>query len=413
MDQELLLKGSRRLGWAEAHMSVLREVGEALRKDGSLKGVKVGMALHVEAKTGMLAVTLAQAGAKVRLASCNPLSTDDSVALALKEEKGIEVYARKGESHTEYYENLNSVLDMHPTFVIDDGADLITMLHTVRREQLDEVRGGNEETTTGVIRLKAMAAQGELKFPVMAVNDARMKFLFDNRYGTGQSTFDGFMNATNLLVAGKTLVVAGYGWCGRGVAMRAKGLGADVIVTEVDPIRAIEARLDGYQVMPMMDAARKADIIISVTGCKDVVRAEHLKVIKDGCVLGNSGHFDNEVSKKALEKLAAPPVRVREQVERYDLKDGRKVYLISEGRLMNLAAGQGHPVEIMDMSFSIQALALGHLVRNHVQMGPQVYPVPPELDELVARTKLRTMGLTIDTLTPAQTKYLQDWQEGT
>ncbi|KAF5057740.1 Adenosylhomocysteinase [anaerobic digester metagenome] len=413
MDKELLLKGSRRLGWAEAHMSVIREVGERMRQEGSLKGTKVGMALHVEAKTGMLAVTLARAGAKVRLASCNPLSTDDSVALALREERGIEVFARKGESSQEYYENLNSVLDMRPEFVIDDGADLITMLHTSRREQLDEVKGGNEETTTGVIRLKAMAAQGKLNFPVMAVNDAKMKYLFDNRYGTGQSTFDGFMNATNLLVAGKTLVVAGYGWCGRGVAMRAKGMGAIVIITEVDPIRAIEARLDGFQVMPMAEAARQADIIISVTGCKDVVREEHFRVMKDGCVLGNSGHFDNEVSKKALESISSSKEKVREHVDRYDLRDGRKVYLVAEGRLMNLAAGQGHPVEIMDMSFSIQALALEHLVRNHGNMEAKVYPVPAEMDDLVARIKLRTLGLSIDALTAEQVKYLSDWQEGT
>lgn len=413
MDNELLLKGSRRLGWAEAHMSVIREVGERMRQEGSLKGTKVGMALHVEAKTGMLAVTLARAGAKVRLASCNPLSTDDSVALALKEEKGIEVFAKKGESNKEYYENLNSVLDMRPEFVIDDGADLITMLHTSRREQLDEVKGGNEETTTGVIRLQAMAADGKLKFPVMAVNDAKMKYLFDNRYGTGQSTFDGFMNATNLLIAGKTLVVAGYGWCGRGVAMRAKGMGAIVIVTEVDPIRAIEARLDGFQVMPMAQAAGLADIIITVTGCKDVVRQEHFLVMKDGCVLGNAGHFDNEVSKKALESMSSHKEKVREHVDRYDLPDGRKVYLVAEGRLMNLAAGQGHPVEIMDMSFSIQALALEHLVRNHSRMKGKVYPVPAEMDQLVASIKLRTMGLSIDTLSAEQVKYLGDWQEGT
>lgn len=413
MDKELLLKGSRRLGWAEAHMSVIREVGERMRQEGSLKGVKVGMALHVEAKTGMLAVTLARAGARVRLASCNPLSTDDSVALALKEERGIEVFAKKGESNKEYYENLNSVLDLRPQFVIDDGADLITMLHTSRRELLDEVKGGNEETTTGVIRLKAMAAEGKLNFPVMAVNDAKMKYLFDNRYGTGQSTFDGFMNATNLLIAGKTLVVAGYGWCGRGVAMRAKGMGAMVIVTEVDPIRAIEARLDGFQVMPMAEAARQADIIITVTGCKDVVREEHFRTMKDGCVLGNSGHFDNEVSKKALESMSSHKERVREHVDRYDLSDGRKVYLVAEGRLMNLAAGQGHPVEIMDMSFSIQALALEHLVRNHSRMEAKVYPVPAEMDDLVARIKLRTMGLSIDELSAEQLKYLSDWQEGT
>ena len=413
MDRELLIKGSRRLGWAEAHMAVLREVGERMRQEGSLRGVRVGMALHVEAKTGMLAVTLSRAGAKVRLASCNPLSTDDSVALALREERGIEVFARKGESSEEYYENLNAVLDLRPEFVIDDGADLITMLHTSRRELLGEVKGGNEETTTGVIRLKAMAAEGQLRFPVMAVNDARMKYLFDNRYGTGQSTFDGFMNATNLLVAGKTVVVAGYGWCGRGVAMRAKGLGAIVIVTEVDPIRAIEARLDGFQVMPMIEAVRQADVVISVTGCKDVVREEHLKVMKDGCVLGNAGHFDNEVSKRALESLASRKERVREHVDRYDLMDGRRVYLVAEGRLMNLAAGQGHPVEIMDMSFSIQALALEHLVRNHAAMEAKVYPVPAEMDELVARTKLRSMGIAIDQLTPEQARYLCEWREGT
>ncbi|HOO03653.1 MAG TPA: adenosylhomocysteinase [Methanomassiliicoccales archaeon] len=413
MDRELLIKGSRRLGWAEAHMAVLREVGERMRQEGSLRGVRVGMALHVEAKTGMLAVTLSRAGAKVRLASCNPLSTDDSVALALREERGIEVFARKGESSEEYYENLNAVLDLRPEFVIDDGADLITMLHTSRRELLGEVKGGNEETTTGVIRLKAMAAEGQLRFPVMAVNDARMKYLFDNRYGTGQSTFDGFMNATNLLVAGKTVVVAGYGWCGRGVAMRAKGLGAIVIVTEVDPIRAIEARLDGFQVMPMIEAVRQADVVISVTGCKDVVREEHLRVMKDGCVLGNAGHFDNEVSKRALESLASRKERVREHVDRYDLMDGRRVYLVAEGRLMNLAAGQGHPVEIMDMSFSIQALALEHLVRNHAAMEAKVYPVPAEMDELVARTKLRSMGIAIDQLTPEQARYLCEWREGT
>ena len=413
MDRELLIKGSRRLGWAEAHMAVLREVGERMRQEGSLRGVRVGMALHVEAKTGMLAVTLSRAGAKVRLASCNPLSTDDSVALALREERGIEVFARKGESSKEYYENLNAVLDLRPEFVIDDGADLITMLHTSRRELLGEVKGGNEETTTGVIRLKAMAAEGQLRFPVMAVNDARMKYLFDNRYGTGQSTFDGFMNATNLLVAGKTVVVAGYGWCGRGVAMRAKGLGAIVIVTEVDPIRAIEARLDGFQVMPMIEAVRQADVVISVTGCKDVVREEHLRVMKDGCVLGNAGHFDNEVSKRALESLASRKERVREHVDRYDLMDGRRVYLVAEGRLMNLAAGQGHPVEIMDMSFSIQALALEHLVRNHAAMEAKVYPVPAEMDELVARTKLRSMGIAIDQLTPEQARYLCEWREGT
>jgi len=413
MKDELLLKGVRRLDWAATHMKVLAEIRGRMIKERSLEGIKVGMALHVEAKTGMLAVSLAEAGAKVRLASCNPLSTDDSVAYALRERFGIETFAKKWETTEEYYNNLNAVLDLGPNYVVDDGADLITLLHTKRRSLIKSVKGGNEETTTGAIRLRSMAKEGKLKFPVISVNDAQMKFMFDNRYGTGQSTFDGFMNATNLLIAGKRLVVAGYGWCGRGIAMRAKGLGASVIVTEVDPVRAIEAKMDGYEVMTMIEAAKVADIIISATGCKDIVREEHLKVLKDGCVMGNSGHFDNEVSKQALEKYAGPPKKVREFVDEYSLPGKRKTYLISEGRLMNLAAGQGHPVEIMDMSFSIQALALEHLVKHHEELEPQVYEVPKELDELVARLKLKTMGVKIDSLTPEQLKYLTAWEEGT
>jgi adenosylhomocysteinase len=413
MDQDLLLKGERRLEWAESHMHVLNIIAKRLAEEGHLRGAKVGMALHVEAKTGMLAVAIARAGAEVRLASCNPLSTDDSVALALKEVHGIKVYAKKWESTEEYYSNLNSVLDMKPDFVIDDGADLITILHTSRRDLLPGIKGGNEETTTGVIRLRAMAKEGKLNFPVMSVNDAKMKYLFDNRYGTGQSTFDGWMNATNLLVAGKTLVVAGYGWCGRGIAMRAKGLGANVVVTEVDPVRAIEARLDGYQVMPMLEAAKQADAIITATGCKDIIRREHLAVLKDGCVMGNSGHFDNEISKAALAEMAQGPRRVREFVDEYLLPGGRKVYLIAEGRLMNLAAGQGHPVEIMDTSFSIQALALEYLAKNHSRLGKQVYEIPKEMDDEVALLALQAMGSSIDSLTPAQKSYLENWQEGT
>ncbi len=399
--------------WARSHMDVLNEVRKSLIEEQSLKGLKVGMALHVEAKTGMLALTLAEAGAQVRLASCNPLSTDDSVSAALKKHYRLEVFAKKWESSEEYYANLNSVLDMEPDFVIDDGADLITILHTKRRDLLAKVKGGNEETTTGIIRLKAMANEGRLEFPIISVNDAHMKYLFDNRYGTGQSTFDGWMNATNLLVAGKRLVVAGYGWVGKGIAMRAKGLGANVIVTEVDPVRAIEAKMDGFEVMPMIDACKMADIIISATGDKDIIREEHLQVIKSGCVMGNSGHFDNEISKVALDKIAGRPVKVREFVDEYRLRDGRKVYLIAEGRLMNLAAGQGHPVEIMDMSFSIQALSLEYLTRNYSHMEPKVYDVPSELDEMVARLKLRTMGVKIDELTEDQKRYLTGWQEGT
>lgn len=413
MSEDLLVKGVRRLEWAETHMPVLAEIGRRLVEEKILSGVKIGMALHVEAKTGMLAITLARAGAKVRLASCNPLSTDDSVALALRERHGIETYAKKWESTEEYYGNLNAVLDMSPDYVIDDGADLITILHTKRTNLLKDVKGANEETTTGVVRLRSMAKEGKLRFPVISVNDAHMKYLFDNRYGTGQSTFDGFMNATNLLVAGKKLVVAGYGWCGKGIAMRAKGLGANVIVTEVDPVRAIEAKMDGFEVMPMLQAAKVADVIISATGCKDIIRLEHLRALKDGCVMGNSGHFDNEISKKALEDYAGRPKKVREFVDEYSLPDGRKAYLLSEGRLMNLAAGQGHPVEIMDMSFSIQALAMGHLVKHHAELRPQVYEIPKELDELVARIKLRTMGVEIDALTKDQVQYLSTWQEGT
>ncbi len=410
---ELIGKGVRRLEWARAHMGVLQAIRERLVEDGTLKGVKVAMALHVEAKTGILALTLAEAGADVRLASCNPLSTDDSVAAALQSHYGLDTYAKKGESNEEYYANLNAVLDIRPDFVIDDGADLITILHTSRRELLGNVKGGNEETTTGVVRLRAMASEGKLEFPVISVNDAHMKFMFDNRYGTGQSTFDGFMNATNLLIAGKRLVVAGYGWCGRGIAMRAKGMGANVIVTEIDPVRAIEAKMDGFEVMPMLDAARIADIIITASGNKDIVRREHLEVLKGGCVMGNSGHFDNEISKTALEELAGPPRRVRESVDQYTFRDGRHAYLIAEGRLMNLAAGQGHPVEIMDMSFAIQALSLEHLVKDHAALQPKVYNVPEELDQMVARTKLEVMGVRIDELTAEQRKYLHGWQEGT
>lgn len=410
---ELLEKGVRRLGWAKDHMPVLADIRKRMVDEQALNGLKIGMALHVEAKTGMLALTLAEAGAKVRLASCNPLSTDDSVSIALRDHFDLETYAKKGESDEEYYHNLNAVLDLQPDFVIDDGADLITMLHTTRREVLGNVKGGNEETTTGVVRLRSMANDGKLEFPVISVNDAHMKFMFDNRYGTGQSTFDGFMNATNLLIAGKRLVVAGYGWCGRGIAMRAKGLGANVAVTEVDPIRAIEARMDGFAVMPMIEAVKTADIIITATGNKDIIRAEHFQVMKDGCVMGNSGHFDNEIRKDVLTTLTGQPVKVREFVDQYNFADGRKVYLIADGRLMNLSSGQGHPVEIMDMSFAIQALSAEYLVKNHQSLAAGVHNVPAEIDRSVAEIKLKTMGIEIDDLTKEQKKYLASWQEGT
>lgn len=410
---DLLKQGSLRLHWAEAHMPVLKDIRKRFIDEQPLAGLKIGMALHTEAKTGMLAVTLADAGAKVRLASCNPLSTDDSVALALREEFGLEVYAKKWESQDEYYNNLNQVLDMTPDFIIDDGADLIAMAHTTRKEKLSNIKAANEETTTGVVRLRAMAADKALKFPVLDVNDAKMKFMFDNRYGTGQSAFDGFMNATNLIVAGKRLVVAGYGWCGKGVAMRAKGLGASVIVTEVDPIKAIEAKMDGFEVMRMVDAVRIADIIITVTGCKDIVSAEHIAVMKDGCIMGNVGHFDNEINKTALDEASVSCERVRDFIDEYRTKDGRSLYLIAEGRLMNLAAGQGHPAEIMDMSFSTQALGIVHMTQHYQDMECEVYNVPHEIDSEIAMLKLSSMGVSIDTLTDAQIKYITGWEEGT
>lgn len=410
---DLLKKGSLRLHWAETHMPVLMDIRRRFKDEQPLAGIKVGMALHTEAKTGMLAITLADAGAKIRLASCNPLSTDDSVALALREEYGLDVYAKKWESSKEYYNNLNTVLNLGPDFIIDDGADLVVMAHTSRKDVLPNIKSANEETTAGVTRLRAMAADGALKFPVLDVNDAKMKFMFDNRYGTGQSTFDGWMNATNLVIAGKKLVVAGYGWCGKGVAMRAKGLGASVIVTEVDPIKAIEAKMDGFEVMRMIDAAKIADIIITVTGCKDIVTEEHLKVMKDGCIMGNVGHFDNEISKPALDSLAVSKERVRDFIDEYRLADGRRLYLVAEGRLMNLAAGQGHPAEIMDMSFATQALGLVYMTQNYQTMENKVYAVPNEIDMQIAALKLKSMGVTIDTLTDAQIKYVTGWEEGT
>jgi adenosylhomocysteinase len=410
---ELPERGTRRIEWARDHMPVLAAIREELIRKKSLRGLRIGMALHVEAKTAVLALSLREAGAKVRLASCNPLSTDDSVAASLTAVHRFDVYARKWQTTTEYYENLNKVLDLKPDLVIDDGADLIYLLHTKRRELLEGVRGGNEETTTGVIRLRAMARDGALRFPVIDVNDAQMKHLFDNRYGTGQSTFDGIMNATNLLIAGKTIVVAGYGWTGRGIAMRARGMGGRVVVTEVDPVKAIEASMDGFEVLPMNKAARIADFIISATGCKDIVTAAHLPLLKDRVVLANAGHFDNEISRADLERVAKGKRRVREFVDEYVLPGGRRACLLAEGRLVNISAGQGHPVEIMDMSFSIQALSADYLADGAKRLAPGVHPVPPEIDLRVGRLKLRSLGIRLDRLTKEQRAYLDSWKEGT
>ncbi|MGI6009506.1 MAG: adenosylhomocysteinase [Methanomethylophilus sp.] len=410
---ELVKKGSLRLKWAYEHMPVIQALDRKYREEQPLAGLKIGMALHTEAKTGMLAVTLANAGAKICLASCNPLSTDDSVAAALREEYGLDVHAKKGETEKEYYGNLNAVLNIGPDYVIDDGADLIAMAHTKRRDVLGNIKGGNEETTTGVMRLKAMAAQHQLEFPVMDINDAKMKYLFDNRYGTGQSAFDGWMEATNLIVAGKHLVVAGYGWCGKGVAMRAKGLGALVTVTEIDPVKAIEARMDGFEVKPMVEAAKTADIIMTVTGCKDIVTRDAFAVMKDGCVMGNVGHFDNEINKKDLEEMSVSKEKARDFVDRYVMQDGRKLYLIADGRLMNLAAGQGHPAEIMDTSFASQAMGVVYLSQHHDSMDAQVYRVPDEIDREIALIKLRSLGIAIDVQTKEQYDYTHSWQQGT
>ncbi len=401
-----------RLEWARSHMPVLAKVKEELKDSGALQGMKISMALHTEAKTGILALTLKEAGAKVRLASCNPLSTDDCVAVALNERYGLETYAKKGESDEEYYQHMNKILDLGPDILIDDGTDAISLVHTKRQDVLEGILGANEETTTGIVRLQAMAKEGVLRFPVMDVNNADMKHLFDNRYGTGQSTFDGIMTSTNIQISGKAFVVGGYGWCGRGIAMRARGMGARVMVTEIDPVKAVEARMDGFDVMPMAMAAPHADFIVTATGCKNIVAPEHFPLLKDGCIMANSGHFDNEIDRVGLDE-AAQKRRVRESVDEYLFPDGKKLYLLAEGRLVNLAAGQGHPVEIMDMSFAIQALCAKYMAENHGSLSPAVYKVPEDIDEHVAWLELDSMAIDIDQLTPEQEKYLNSWQEGT
>ena len=412
-ESDLVERGVMRLDWAKDHMPVLAGIRERLKRQGTLEGVRIGMALHVEAKTGMLALTLAEAGAKVHLASCNPLSTDDSVAIALNERHGLPTFARRGETEQEYYDHLDSVLQLGPQVAVDDGGDLVTLLHTKRRDLLGDVWGGCEETTTGVVRLRAMEAEGALEYPVIDVNDAMMKHLFDNRYGTGQSTLDGIMTATNLLFAGRKMVVAGYGWCGRGIAMRATGMGARVIITEVDPVRAIEALLDGMTVAPMDEAIRDADFLVTVTGCASVVRPEHFELAKDGIVVANAGHFDVELDLGGLREMATEVRQVREDVMRYVLPDGSRVAVLAEGRLINLAAGQGHPVEIMDLSFALQALSVEHLVKNRDDLRPGVHPVPRAVDEAVAWAALEASGIDIDALTEDQACYLSGWKEGT
>jgi len=401
--------GYRKIEWAERNMKTLERIREEFRREKPLEGYRIGMALHVEAKTAVLVKTLIEGGADVAITGCNPLSTQDDVANALRD-MGIKCFARRGMSKEEYYEALNRVVDFKPDVIVDDGADLIFLLH---RERLDcDVLGASEETTTGVMRLKAMEREGVLRFPVIAVNDAYTKFLFDNRYGTGQSTWDGIFRATNMLIAGKNVVIAGYGWCGRGIALRAKGLGANVIVTEVDEIRALEAVMDGFKVMPMRDACKFGDIFITATGNVNVIRGEHFKLMKDGAILANAGHFNVEISIPDLESMSVSKREIRRYMTEYDLGD-KKIYLIAEGRLVNLVVGEGHPIEVMDMSFSDQALAIRYIVENHEKLENRVYRLPEELDRKVARLKLEVMGVEIDELTEEQVAYLSDWRHGT
>jgi adenosylhomocysteinase len=410
IEKELIESGNMKMDWARNHMPVLAIVREKFEKEKPLKGLKIGMALHVEAKTAVLVETLAAGGAKVSITGCNPLSTQDDVALALGTRKNISCFAKYGVGSEEYYEAIDRVLDLKPDITIDDGADLIFKLHKERTDLLPNILGGCEETTTGVHRLHAMEKEGALKMPVIAVNDAMTKYLFDNRYGTGQSAWDGINRTTNLLVAGKNVVVAGYGWCGRGVALRAAGLGANVIVTEVDPIRALEARMDGYRVMKMADAAKLGEIIVTATGNRDILTAEHFKSMPDGAILANSGHFNVEIDMESLASLAKSVQTVRNNIKEYDIGD-RCINVIAEGRLVNLAAGDGHPAEVMDMSFANQALCVRYIAENKLSNG--VHKVPLELDTFVAKMKLKSMGISIDELTPTQECYMSGWECGT
>lgn len=412
-DIHLAEGGRRRIEWAEREMPVLRQIRERFAREKPLKGIRISACLHVTTETANLMRTLQEGGADVVLTASNPLSTQDDVAAALVQYWEIPVFAIKGEDNVTYYRHIAAALDHKPHLTMDDGADLVSTLHKERRELLPNVIGGTEETTTGVIRLRAMAADGMLHFPVIAVNDAMTKHFFDNRYGTGQSTIDGIIRATNVLLAGKRFVVAGYGWCGRGLAMRARGMGAIVIVTEVDPLKALEAVMDGYEVMPMSEAARIGDIFCTVTGDINVIDRHHFEVMKDGAILANSGHFNVEINIPALEAMAVEKKLVRPFVEQYVLPDGRRINLLGEGRLINLAAAEGHPASVMDMSFANQALSAEYMVKYGSKLEKRVYPVPEEIDKEIARLKLRSMGIEIDTLTEEQLRYLSSWEEGT
>jgi len=410
-DLMLAEKGSLLVEWASKHMPVLNQIAQRFIKEKPLKGLRVSACLHVTKETAVLVKTLMDGGAEVALCGSNPLSTQDEVAAYLAE-SGINVYAWRGETTDEYYWCVNKVIDHMPIVTLDDGADLVTTIHTSREEALEKVKGGTEETTTGVIRLRAMAEKGALKYPIIAVNDAYTKYLFDNRYGTGQSSIDGILRATNILLAGKRFVICGYGWCGRGLALRAKGMGANVIVTEVNPLRALEAVMDGFQVMSLAEASEVGDIFVTVTGNIHVIRKEHLLKMKDGAIIANSGHFNVEIKIPDLEEISVSKRVLRPNLEEYEFRDGRKIYLLAEGRLVNLAAAEGHPSEVMDMSFSNQALCVEYIVKTP-KMKPQVYNVPKEIDELVAGLKLNGIGIKIDEMTEEQVRYISSWEAGT
>lgn len=412
-DLKLAEGGRRRIEWAEQEMPVLRQIHERFKKERPLEGMRASACLHVTTETANLMRTLQAGGADVVLVASNPLSTQDDVAASLVTHYEIPVYAIKGEDNDTYYKHIHAAIDHKPHMTMDDGADLVSVLHKDRREMLEHLIGGTEETTTGVIRMRAMAADGALTFPVIAVNDAMTKHLFDNRYGTGQSTIDGIIRATNILLAGKTFVVAGYGWCGRGLAMRARGMGANVVVTEVDAMVALEAIMDGFRVMPMMEAAQIGDIFCTLTGDLNVLDKHHFEVMKSGAIVANSGHFNVEINIPALEEMSVEKGRVREFVESYRLKDGRIINILAEGRLINLAAAEGHPASVMDLSFANQSLSAEYMQLHHAELDNKVYTIPKEIDHAIADMKLRAMGIVIDELTEEQKKYLASWTEGT
>jgi len=412
-DLSLSQKGKLRIEWADKDMPVLKQIRERFIKEKPLKGMKIAACLHVTTETANLMRTLKAGGAETVLTASNPLSTQDDVAASLVKDYGISVHAICGENNTTYYKHLNSALDLTPDITMDDGADLVSTIHSKRRNLIANIKGSTEETTTGVIRLKALAKQGKLEFPVIAVNDAMTKHFFDNRYGTGQSTLDGIIRATNVLVAGKNFVVSGYGWCGRGVAMRAHGLGANVIVCEVDAVKALEAAMDGFRVMPIKDAAKIGDIFVTLTGDKNVIRYEHFKTMKSGAIVANSGHFNVELDVENLKKNAKKIRKVREFVVEYTLEGDRKINLLAEGRLINLAAADGHPASVMDMSFANQALSAEYIIKNGTKLKKEVYTVPEKIDYSIAVLKLKAMGIKIDKLTKEQVAYLNAWNEGT